>query len=400
MTTYNTGKPPGSTDPKDLFDNAENLDIAVNTKISETWQDRFGKSRKTWKGMENGFSSLMTMFSSQQDDALYQFHQEEIAALSRVAEELKKAISASGYITVESFEDGANLTLWNQVLRLESTGVYYRWDGALPKSVPAGSTPESAGGIGNGAWLSVLDATLMSQLSSDGGAALIGVAGGQTLQQFLNMIKPFIRVGAFAVGGSVNDEYDTFYSHTDEHGNEYWWSYIGSSPFPVSVTAGSVPDLNWMLVISDDFKAPLSPELNIDSISAVTDSSVTYNVIDTSSFVVGKYAFISSTVRDGQWYGGVFKILNKTSTTIEIQQSNAKITASGTTLLGECKIRAMNFSISSPGGVTANGFVRHVEGILFDGNGTASYGLMLGGGHNNTGVMRNSASIGSLRQCA
>lgn len=59
------------------------------------------------------------------------------------------------------------LALPNQVLRLEATGEYYRWDGALPKTVPAGSTPQSTGGIGLGAWLSVGDATLRENLSSN-----------------------------------------------------------------------------------------------------------------------------------------------------------------------------------------------------------------------------------------
>lgn len=52
MTTYNTGNPLGSQDPRDLFDNAQNLDDAANSQASETWNDRFGKSRKTWHGIE------------------------------------------------------------------------------------------------------------------------------------------------------------------------------------------------------------------------------------------------------------------------------------------------------------------------------------------------------------
>nr|MDN1587777.1 hypothetical protein [Escherichia coli] len=40
-----------------------------------------------------------------------------------------QAISQVGYITMDSFEDGATLTLPNQVLRYKSTGEYYRWDG-------------------------------------------------------------------------------------------------------------------------------------------------------------------------------------------------------------------------------------------------------------------------------
>lgn len=49
MTTYNTGNPIGSKDPRDLYDNAENLDQAVNTK-SKTWRDRFGVLRPSLAG--------------------------------------------------------------------------------------------------------------------------------------------------------------------------------------------------------------------------------------------------------------------------------------------------------------------------------------------------------------
>ena len=75
----------------------------------------------------------------------------------------QQAISQFGYITLDSFEDGNSLTLPNQVLRLEATGEYYRWDGAFPKEVPASSTPESTGGIGVGKWLSVGDAAFRQE---------------------------------------------------------------------------------------------------------------------------------------------------------------------------------------------------------------------------------------------
>ncbi|WP_247595579.1 hypothetical protein [Brenneria roseae] len=44
----------------------------------------------------------------------------------------------------------------NEVLFSEGDGEYYRWDGSLPKIVPPGSTPESTGGVGNGAWKGVV----------------------------------------------------------------------------------------------------------------------------------------------------------------------------------------------------------------------------------------------------
>lgn len=57
MTTYNTGNALGSPDPRDLYDNAQGLDEAVNTQTSSTWIDRFGVPRLTLKGMEDSASS-------------------------------------------------------------------------------------------------------------------------------------------------------------------------------------------------------------------------------------------------------------------------------------------------------------------------------------------------------
>lgn len=75
-----------------------------------------------------------------------------------------------GYILLDSFQGGNNLTLRNHALRWklpDGNGEYYRWDGALPKSVPAGSTPATAGGVGLGAWVSVGDAALRSWVNKN-----------------------------------------------------------------------------------------------------------------------------------------------------------------------------------------------------------------------------------------
>lgn len=51
MTTYNTGNSLGSTSVKDLVDNTENLDTAVNNRSTDVWIDRLGNERLTWEGM-------------------------------------------------------------------------------------------------------------------------------------------------------------------------------------------------------------------------------------------------------------------------------------------------------------------------------------------------------------
>ncbi|MCV6197985.1 hypothetical protein OFL53_33920, partial [Pseudomonas aeruginosa] len=59
MTTYATGNPLGSKDPRDLYDNAENFDAAMNDLVNTTWNDRFGVSRPTMKGYEEQFNGWL-----------------------------------------------------------------------------------------------------------------------------------------------------------------------------------------------------------------------------------------------------------------------------------------------------------------------------------------------------
>ncbi|EMJ7518886.1 endonuclease/exonuclease/phosphatase family protein [Providencia rettgeri] len=142
-----TQKPVPSSDIKDLFFNSGLLDIWA-TSLEPKYIDRFGNCHLTAAGMEWLFKELVEKFKV----------------------DMNTAIVAAGYITVDSFQQGADLpnnelTQRNHILRDEATGEYYRWDGDLPKQVPAGSTPESTGGIGKGAWVSVGDASLRGDLS-------------------------------------------------------------------------------------------------------------------------------------------------------------------------------------------------------------------------------------------
>ncbi|HHJ1495559.1 TPA: hypothetical protein ACQGQ1_000892 [Pseudomonas aeruginosa] len=59
MTTYATGNPLGSKDPRDLSDNAENFDAAMNDRVDTTWNDRFGVTRPTLKGYEEQFNYFL-----------------------------------------------------------------------------------------------------------------------------------------------------------------------------------------------------------------------------------------------------------------------------------------------------------------------------------------------------
>lgn len=157
MATTPTNLPVPSESPRDLKFNAGKIDEFV-TSLALKYVDRFGGEHYTIEGLR------------------------QLA---------QQAIAAYGWVPMDSFQAGATLTLPNQVLRWklpDGDGDYYRWSGTLPKSVPENSTPESTGGIGAGAWLSVGDSVLRSQLasSSEGsGASMVMTSSGITVQQAL-----------------------------------------------------------------------------------------------------------------------------------------------------------------------------------------------------------------------
>ncbi|EHB5917541.1 hypothetical protein JXB84_001094 [Escherichia coli] len=177
MATQPTNLPVPSESPRDLKFNAGKIDEYV-TSMGWTYTDRFGQKHYTIEG--NNYLA-------------------------------RQAISAFGYITLDSFEDGNTLTLPNQVLRLEASGEYYRWDGVFPsegKIVPPSSTPNSTGGIGPGAWLSVGDAVLRSELASDVGTPLVSAHKVKLNPQgTLAQIRPHITPEMYgAVGDGVTDD--------------------------------------------------------------------------------------------------------------------------------------------------------------------------------------------------
>lgn len=144
MTTYNTKEPLGSASAKVLYDNAQNFDHLSNDRVNETWDDRFGKPRLTWHGMEQRY---------------------------------KTALANLGLNPVGTFQGGAVINSAGDIIQDETTGAWYRWDDltTLPKTVPPGSTPDSSGGTGVGKWLAVdVSDVLRRELALPTGAEQIG----------------------------------------------------------------------------------------------------------------------------------------------------------------------------------------------------------------------------------
>jgi hypothetical protein len=93
MTTYQTGNPIGSADPRDLYDNAQVIDDYANSEAATT-TDRLGASRRTLAGMESEFEA-----DQERREATFQ-----------------QFLVEQGYQELGEYEAGIEITQYNQVV--------------------------------------------------------------------------------------------------------------------------------------------------------------------------------------------------------------------------------------------------------------------------------------------
>lgn len=159
MATTPTNNPVPSESPIDLKYNAGKIDEFV-TSFAEWYVDRFGNKHYTIEGLKK--LALQQIYNL-------------------------------GWNPVGTFQGGAQLKEAGDIIQDTSTSIWYRWDdlSSLPKSVPAGSTPDSTGGTGDGKWQAV-DVTdvLRKDLAKITGASQVGAVDTDgsktTVQEFLS----------------------------------------------------------------------------------------------------------------------------------------------------------------------------------------------------------------------
>ena len=209
MTTYNTGNPIGSTDPRDLYDNAQNFDSAVNAD-SDVWTDRKGVQRATFRAAERAANSAIqteipghldrvesaansaiqaeipVILSEIETVAFEEFNASQQSrslefdgSQSQREYEFNQFIASSGYEVIGDYAAGIVVTGHNQVIR--DGGIGYRPSIAtdLPYTTTGAGMPEG------GAFVSVGDAVLRQELAGDesgSGAALVSMEGGPSVE--------------------------------------------------------------------------------------------------------------------------------------------------------------------------------------------------------------------------
>jgi len=107
--TFNTGNNVPSTDPRDLYDNAENLDKLVNG-ADPFYADRKGILRESWAGMENTFATSQT-------------GRETSFTLSQADKEsrFQAFLVSSGYVSKGDYAAGVVLAERNEYVAVDAT---------------------------------------------------------------------------------------------------------------------------------------------------------------------------------------------------------------------------------------------------------------------------------------
>jgi hypothetical protein len=167
--TYPTSQYPlGSTEVKVLYNNASNLDDAVNgTPV--TWVDRFGVVRKSWAGIELDFENFLL---------------------------------ASGYEFIGDYDDVGELTFTRPNQIMSKDGEYWRPGAAL--ALPY--TTVNNWVIDQPKFVSTGDASLRQALAASDGTTIIGFGDRTLFQKFTDEMVSVKDAPFNAVGDGVADD--------------------------------------------------------------------------------------------------------------------------------------------------------------------------------------------------
>lgn len=140
-------------------------------------------------------------------------------------------------------------------------GQYYAWHGALPKTIPAGSTPETSGGVSDTAWKPIGDITLRSELAAAGSSVLI--AGTEASKvAFSANVTAVVNTVQELMSSTIPDNIEQVFTsgYYDVFGKRDLWIRAGTtgtpSQSPIQRNSLSVTDASgavWSLDISSGF---------------------------------------------------------------------------------------------------------------------------------------------------
>lgn len=129
MPFYLTRDPVPSADMRNVFDNAQNLDLALNDITSSFWSDRLGRSRMSWFGLESAFSVKLSDFESRFTSQIVEQEATFDASQADKENRFQHFLVSSGYVFLGDYEDGPfQFSARNQYIRYDNQ--YYRLNAA------------------------------------------------------------------------------------------------------------------------------------------------------------------------------------------------------------------------------------------------------------------------------
>lgn len=157
---YNTNNPVGSTDPRDLFDNAGNMDKFENGP-NPFYPDRFGVQKLSRSGMIENYNNMI-------DGQASAFN----AAQSARDSEFAAFLESSGFVSLGNYTGGLEFTRYHQYIA--RGGFFYR---PAPSSIPFTTTGTWVGADEDLFVLFSQDDALRQDLANpDKGAAMVARA--------------------------------------------------------------------------------------------------------------------------------------------------------------------------------------------------------------------------------
>jgi hypothetical protein len=205
MTIYATGNAVGSTNPKDLLDNAQNIDYWVLGPLL-SYPDRLGANRPSWAGIEASFAAAQTQRTSDFNAAQDQRAADFSAAQAQRASDYAASEASRGYETPVPYVAGIALTRVTQLVQYNSE-LYKAKAGTLPWTT-------------TGVW-----ATDSAKLVSVGDAALRQNLADPSIGASIVVVK---QVGTGAATRTAKDKLNEFPSLADYGGVADWNGTTGA----------------------------------------------------------------------------------------------------------------------------------------------------------------------------
>ncbi|HCB9223981.1 TPA: hypothetical protein M2P15_000747, partial [Klebsiella pneumoniae] len=253
MPFYLTRDPVPSADMRNVFDNAQNLDLALNDLTSSLWTDRLGRSRMSWFGLESAFSVKLSDFESRFTSQIVEQEATFDASQADKENRFQHFLVSSGYVFLGDYEDGPfQFSARNQYIRYDNQ--YYRLNAATDVGFTTTGTDATSFANDVSHFVLMDGDALRQNLGSGEGFALVGQVSSFTA---LRSVVPSyegqsILLRAHPVGWSAmshgpvgggefisrrgSAEDDGGYICVPTGQSEYYWQRIPKNPGKVCAT--------------------------------------------------------------------------------------------------------------------------------------------------------------------